>query len=120
MGVFAIWIEHALPMTIDRPEGRDARELDRAATLGRARYQFGCCKNDRQAAFGRRDGVNEVHNSLAQRRQPYAAGQIDGLGKTAIPGHNATPQQNLGLKRTAGRFVPVELNRFAACDSRRR
>ena len=33
------------------------------------------------------DGTNEVHNSLAQRREPDAAGQIDRLGKTAIPGH---------------------------------
>jgi hypothetical protein len=72
-------------MAIDRPEGRDAREFDWAATFGRARYQLRCCEDDRRAAFGRRDGVHEVHNSLAQRRQPDAVGQLDGLGKTAIP-----------------------------------
>ena len=94
MDLYDIGIEHALSMPIERPQSRDARELDRAATFGRARYQLRCCEDDRRAAFGWRDGVNEVRNSLSQRRQPNAAGQFDRLGKTAIQGHNATPQQN--------------------------
>jgi hypothetical protein len=49
--------------------------------------------------------INEVHNSFAQRRQTKAAGQFDGLGKTAIPRHNATPQQNRDSSGT-GRLVP--------------
>jgi hypothetical protein len=39
-------------MPIGRPQGRDAREPDRAATFGRARYQFRRCEDDRRAAFG--------------------------------------------------------------------
>jgi hypothetical protein len=39
-------------MPIERPQGRDARELDRATTFGRARYQFRCRENDRRTAFG--------------------------------------------------------------------
>jgi hypothetical protein len=39
-------------MPIERPQCRDARELDLAATFGRARYQLRCCKDNRNAAFG--------------------------------------------------------------------
>jgi hypothetical protein len=60
MRVSAIGIELAHGVAIDRPKGRDTRELDREATFGRACYQLRCCEDDRRA---------EVHNSLAQRRQ---------------------------------------------------
>jgi len=50
-------------MPIERSQSRDARELDRAATFGRACYQLRGCKDDRNAAFGWGDGVNEVHNT---------------------------------------------------------
>jgi hypothetical protein len=52
MDLYDIGIEHALSMPIERPQSRDARELDRAATFGRARYQLRCCEDDRRAAFG--------------------------------------------------------------------
>jgi len=39
-------------MPIERPQSRDARELDRAGTFGRARYHLRCCEDDRCAAFG--------------------------------------------------------------------
>src|SRR5258708_36483117 len=51
-GLYDIGIEHALSMPIERPQSRDARELDRAATFGRARYQLRCCEDDPRATFG--------------------------------------------------------------------
>ncbi len=51
-GLYDIGIGHALSMPIERPQSRDARELDRPATFGRARYQLRCCEDDRRAAFG--------------------------------------------------------------------
>ena len=60
-------------MPIERPQSGDTRELDRATTFGRARYHLRCREDDRRAAFGRRDGVNEVDNGIAQRRKPDAA-----------------------------------------------
>jgi hypothetical protein len=50
-GLYDIGIDHALSIPIERPQSRDARELDRAATFGRARYQLRCCEDDRRAAF---------------------------------------------------------------------
>jgi hypothetical protein len=52
MDPYDIGIEHALSMPIERPQSSDAREIDRAATFGRARYQLRCCEDDRRAAFG--------------------------------------------------------------------
>ena len=49
--VFAIGVEHSLYMSIDRPQGRDAREVDRAATFGCANYHLRCCEDDWRAAF---------------------------------------------------------------------
>jgi hypothetical protein len=40
VGLCDIGIEHALHMPIECPQSRDARELDRAATFGHARYQL--------------------------------------------------------------------------------
>jgi hypothetical protein len=54
MGDFAIGIELAHGVAVDCPQSGDARELDRAATFGRARYQLRCCEDDRPAAFGSR------------------------------------------------------------------
>jgi hypothetical protein len=39
-------------MPIERPQGRNARELDRGPTFGRARYQLRRCEDDRRATFG--------------------------------------------------------------------
>jgi hypothetical protein len=52
MRIFAVGIELAHRVAVECPQSGDARELDRAATLGRARYQLCCCKDDRNAAFG--------------------------------------------------------------------
>jgi hypothetical protein len=45
--IFPRRIERALHMTIDRPKRCDARELDWAALLGRARDQLRRCKDGR-------------------------------------------------------------------------
>jgi hypothetical protein len=52
MRVFPIGIELANVVAVQRAHDADARELDRAATFSRARYQLRCCKDDRHAAFG--------------------------------------------------------------------
>ena len=62
--------------------------------FGRARYQLRRYQNHRHAAFRCRDGIYEVRDSIAQRRKLGAAGQINRLGKTGIPGHNANSTQN--------------------------
>ena len=52
MMILAGRVENLLDVAIDCTEGRDARELDRATTFSRARYQFRCCEDDRRGAFG--------------------------------------------------------------------
>jgi hypothetical protein len=52
MCVFARRVENLLDVAIDCPEGRDAGELDRAPTFGRARYQLRRCEDNRRGAFG--------------------------------------------------------------------
>src|SRR6266850_7165647 len=44
-------VKNALDVAVDRPKGRDARELDGTTAFGRARYHFRRCQNDRQAAL---------------------------------------------------------------------
>ena len=56
-----------------------------ATIFSRASYQFRRRQDGRHAAFGFGDGIDEMHDSLAQGRQRDAVGQFDGLGKTAIP-----------------------------------
>jgi hypothetical protein len=96
-------------MPIERPQSRNPRELDRAAAFGRARYQLRGCKDDRNAAFERWDGVNEVNNSLSQRRQLDAIWQFNGLGKAATLGHGITPQQNRDSSRRRHHQSPRRL-----------
>jgi hypothetical protein len=65
MGLYDIGIEHALLMPIERPQSRDARELDRAATFGRARYQLRRRKDDRGARSD--DGTVLTRCTIASR-----------------------------------------------------
>src|SRR4030081_710055 len=99
MRVLARGIEDARNVTIEGPEGRDPRELDRAIIFSRASYQLSRRPDGRHAAFRCGDGIDEMHDSLAQGLQLYAAGQFNRLGETAIPRHNATPQQNRDSSR---------------------
>jgi hypothetical protein len=62
---FAIRIEHAGGMTVKRLQSRDARELDGAATFSRVCQKLGGHQDCRRAAFGWRDGIDEVRYRLA-------------------------------------------------------
>src|ERR1700694_5792844 len=58
--LFAIGIEDADGMTVDRLQGRDARELDGAAMFGRVGQKLGGRQDRRRAALSCRDGLDEV------------------------------------------------------------
>jgi hypothetical protein len=65
MRVFARGIDDARNVAIERSEGRDPRELDRATIFSRASYQLRRGQDGRHAAFGCGDGIDEMHDSLA-------------------------------------------------------
>jgi hypothetical protein len=64
MRVLARGIEDARNVTIEGPEGRDPRELDRAIIFSRASYQLSRRQDGRHAAFRCGDGIDEMHDSL--------------------------------------------------------
>src|ERR1700730_5022900 len=99
MRFFAIGIEGADGVTIKRLQGSDACELDRAAVFGGPRQHLGRREDGRQASLCGGDSFDQVRDGLAKGRQPDAIGQDDRLGKTAIPGHDATPQRNRDSSR---------------------
>ena len=63
MHVLARGIEDARNVTIEGPEGRDPRELDRATIFSRASYQLRRGQDGRHAAFGCGDGIDEMHEA---------------------------------------------------------
>jgi hypothetical protein len=71
--------------------------------FGRRRQKLGGSKDRRQAAFGRRAGLDEVCYCLAQGRQLGAFLQHDRLSKTRRPGRAATPQQGRNGPSSGGR-----------------
>jgi hypothetical protein len=79
------------PVSIDRLQGSDAGELDRAAMFGCVRQKVGSRQYLRHVAFGFGNELGEVRNGIPQCRQLAAILQHDRLGKTLIPGHDATP-----------------------------
>jgi hypothetical protein len=91
---FAVRIDGPLGVAIDRPHGSDACEFDRTAMLRRVCQHLRCRQDGGHAALGTWDGHYQVDNRGAQRGQADAMGEHDRLFKAAIPGHNATPQQN--------------------------
>ena len=94
-------------MPIDRLQGSDAGELDRATGLGRISQKFSRRQDLRHVAFGLGDELGKMSNGILQCRQLSAILQYDRLGKTLIPGHNATPLTERGFKLSPSRFVPV-------------
>ena len=89
-------------VAVKRLQGRDAGELDGAAMLGRVGQKLGGRQYGRRAAFGCRDGLDEVRYRLAQGRQLDAIGQHDRLGKTQGPGHKRNSATEPGFKPTRG------------------
>jgi hypothetical protein len=86
---------------IDRLQGSDAGEFDRAAMFGRIRQKVGGRQDLRQVAFGFGDERGEVRNGIPQRRQLDAIfQQHDRLGKRLTPGHDSTPQQKPDSSRS--------------------
>jgi hypothetical protein len=76
--------EHGSGVTIDRWQGRDARECDGVTMFGRVDEKLGRRQDHRRTALGCRDCLHQVRNGLAQGRQPDATRQDDRLGKAAI------------------------------------
>jgi hypothetical protein len=96
--ILARRIEHALLMTIDRPKCCDPRELDRAIVFGRLRQKVGRRQDIHHVTFCFGDDLGEMPDCVAQRREFAAILQHDGLGKTVIPRHDATPATEPGFK----------------------
>jgi hypothetical protein len=106
MRVLARGIEDARNLAIERPEGRDPRELDRATIFSRASF---CSAAVRTAGILRSDaGMVFTRCAIASRRDASLAppGSTMGSAKRPIPRHHATPQQNR-IQAIAGRFVPA-------------
>jgi hypothetical protein len=89
MWVFGI--EHLPDVAIDRLQHSDPREFNRAAVFGRLRQEVRGPQDLRHVAFGLGDELGKMSNGILQCRQLSAILQYDRLGKTLIPGHNATP-----------------------------
>jgi hypothetical protein len=94
MSGFAIGIEGADGVTVQRLECTDPRELNRAAVFGCIGQHLGGRQDRWRAALSCWNRLDDVRYRLAQRRQLDAIGQHDWLGKTQGPGHDATPQRN--------------------------
>src|SRR3982075_4140570 len=106
MRVLARGIEDARNVTIEGPEGRDPRELDRAIIFSRASYRLSHRQDGRHAAFRCGDGIDEMHDSLRRDSSFTPPGSSSGWGKRLF---QATTQlrNRIGTQAVAGQFVPA-------------
>jgi hypothetical protein len=75
-------------MPIKRPQSRDARELDRAATFGRARYQL-CCGVPRSD-----DGTVLTRCTIASRNDASLTPPGSSMGSGKLLSQDTTQLRN--------------------------
>jgi len=91
MRLFAIGIEHAGVIAVDRPQRGDARQKHPGdLPLGRMRQGLGRSQDFRHGLLGLGHRAGEVRNGLPQCRQLAAVGQRDRIVKTPLPAFRLT------------------------------
>jgi hypothetical protein len=87
MMIFAIGVEHAFNLAVQRPHDADARHHRRAVLLGDQDQTFHCCLPFRHLVFGLWK-LSDVVASVLQRDEAAPAGQRDWNFERPLPaGH---------------------------------
>src|SRR3982074_3181234 len=102
MRVLARGIEDARNVTIEGPEGRDPRELDRAIIFSRASYQLSRRQDGRHAAFRCGEGIDEMHDSPRRDSSFTPPGSSIGWAKRLSQGTTQL-RNKTGIQAVPGR-----------------
>jgi hypothetical protein len=103
MRVFPVGVKDALNISVDRSKDTHFGEQHWSAVLGSIDQHLNCKSPFRRVMFGF-GKLLDIICGVAERSSRWPTWQGDRLIEGAFPGHNTTPQQELGIQPSRGRI----------------